>query len=79
MIETDYDRELTPLGKPRRRASINQTPDSRFSYSGPGKIFERNMTPSKNESSLVTNTVGMNSRKFEREQILQSYTANSNY
>ena len=79
MIETDYDRELTPLGKPRRRASINQTPDSRFSYSGPGKIFERNMTPSKNESSLGTNTVGMNSRKFEREQILQSYTANSNY
>ena len=79
MIETDYDRELTPLGKPRRRASINQTPDSRFSYSGPGKIFERNMTPSKNESLLGTNTVGMNSRKFEREQILQSYTANSNY
>ena len=79
MIETDYDRELTPLGKPRRRASINQTPDSRFSYSGPGKIFERNMTPSKNESSLGTNTVGMNSRKFEREQILQSYTVNSNY
>ena len=37
------------------------------------------MTPSKNESSLGTNTVGMNSRKFEREQILQSYTANSNY
>ena len=79
MIETDYDREITPLGKPRRRASINQTPDSRFSYSGPGKIFERNMTPSKNGSLLGTSTVDMNSRKFERDQILQQYTANSNY
>ena len=37
------------------------------------------MTPSKNGSLLGTSTVDMNSRKFERDQILQQYTANSNY
>ena len=75
VIETDYDKEATPLGKPRRRASINQTPDSRFSYSGPGKIFERNMTPSKHE----TTSNYMAARKIEREQILNRYTTNSQY
>ena len=23
VVETDYDKEMTPMGKPRRRASIN--------------------------------------------------------
>ena len=50
VIETDYDKEMTPIGKPKRRASINQTPTSRFSMDGPGKIFERTSTPQKSGS-----------------------------
>ena len=75
VIETDYDREATPLGKPKRRASINQTPDSRFTYSGPGKIFERNITPSRHETP---NSI-LATRKKEREQLLQQYTTSSQY
>jgi len=47
VIETDYD--VTPAGRPRRKASINKTPTSRFSDIGPGAIFtgKKSSTPVK--------------------------------
>lgn len=47
VIETDYD--VAPAGRPRRKASINKTPTSRFSDIGPGAIFsgKKSSTPVK--------------------------------